>query len=203
MISLLTLPTKFIHMLQIDDTLISLDIIEKKFICNIPKCHGQCCIDGDSGAPLAEGEKEEIEKALPVVLSELSKEAQRIIKLQGISYIDEEHEEVTSIINGRECVFTLIDKNGNCKCAFEKAWEEGKISFRKPVSCHLYPIRVKQYQDYKGVNYDQWDICKPARVFGEKEGVPLYVFLKEPLIRKFGEDWYAQLVYAAENLKIS
>lgn len=189
-------------MLQIDDTLISLDIIEKKFICDISKCHGQCCIDGDSGAPIEEEELQLIEEALPVVLPELSKEARRIIKLQGVSYIDAEHERVTSIIHGRECVFTLIDDKGNCKCAFEKAWEEKKIPFRKPVSCHLYPIRVKQYSEFKGVNYDTWDICEPARIFGSKEGVPVYKFLKEPLIRKFGQDWFNQLEYAAENLKI-
>lgn len=189
-------------MLQIDDTIISLDLIEKKFICDVQKCHGVCCVEGDSGAPLEEEELAQIEDALPEIWDELSEVSQENIRKSGISYIDEEGDLVTTINKGKECVFTLFDEEGTCKCAFEKAYFEGRISFRKPVSCHLYPIRVKEYKDFKGVSYDTWDICEPARIFGQQKGVPLYVFLEEPLIRKFGEDWYKQLKYAAENLKI-
>lgn len=188
-------------MLQIKDTIISLDILEKKFICDISKCHGVCCVEGDSGAPLEKDELEEIEKALPVVWDHLSEQSQKNIKENGTSYVDVEGDLVTNINNGKECVFTLFEEDGTCKCAFEKAWEEGKIAWRKPISCHLYPIRTKQYKHFVGVNYDKWEICEAARIFGEKEGVPLYVFLKEPLQRKFGEEWYEELTIAAEHLK--
>lgn len=190
-------------MLQIDDTIISLDIIEKKFICDIQKCHGVCCVEGDSGAPLEESELKEIEDALPIIWDDLLDASKENIKKNGVSYVDVDGDLVTTINNGKECVFTLFDKNGTCKCAFEKAHSEGRIPFLKPISCHLYPVRVKQYEEFKGINYDKWEICEAARLFGQKEQVPVYVFLKEPLTRKFGEDWYRQLVYAAENLEIT
>lgn len=190
-------------MLQIDDTLISLDIIEKKFICDVQKCHGVCCVEGDSGAPLEEDELKEIEEALPVIWDDLLAASKDNIEKNGTSYIDVDGDLVTTINNGKECVFTLFEKDGSCRCAFEKAYFDGRIPFRKPISCHLYPIRVKQYKEFKGVNYDKWDICEAARIYGQKEGVPLYVYLKEPLTRKFGEDWYRQLTYAAEHLEIT
>lgn len=190
-------------MLQIDDTIISLDIIEKKFICDLQKCHGTCCVEGDSGAPLEEEELEEIEKALPEIWEDLLDTSKNNIKKNGTSYVDIEGDLVTTINNGKECVFTLFEEDGSCKCAFEKAYFEKRISFRKPISCHLYPVRVKQYSEFKGVNYDTWEICETARLFGETKGIPLYVYLKEPLTRKFGDDWYKQLAYAAENLEIT
>lgn len=186
-------------MLQIDNTIISLDVIEKKFICDLHKCHGICCVEGDSGAPLEDEELLQIEDALPFVWDDLSEQSKTLIDKQGVSYIDVEGDLVTSINNGKECVFTLFDEKGTCQCAFEKAWNEGKIPFRKPISCHLYPIRVKKYRDFVGVNYDQWDICAAAKIFGDRENVPVYVFLKEPLIRKFGEEWYKELCIAADH----
>jgi hypothetical protein len=187
-------------MLQIGDTIISLDIFNTYFICDLPKCHGACCVEGDSGAPLEPGEAEEIEALLPHIWDELSDKAKAIIEKQGISYIDSEKDRVTSIVDGRECAFTMFDEQGNCKCLIEKAWSEGKTTFRKPVSCHLYPIRTMKYPSFTAVNYDEWHICKAAKIFGRREGVAVYRFLKEPLIRKFGQEWYNELEIAAEEL---
>ena len=156
-------------------------------------------MEGDSGAPLEKCEIAELEKALPVIWNDLSPEAQSIIKKQGVAYIDCEGDIVTSIVDGKDCVFTCYDADGTCKCAIEKAYREGKLSFYKPVSCHLYPVRVTQYKDFRAVNYDRWKICKAAEVLGKKAQVPLYKFLKEPLIRKFGAKWYDALVEVAEE----
>lgn len=186
-------------MIQIEDTLVSLDLIEACFICDLSHCKGACCIEGDSGAPLEKREIAELEKALPVIWDDLSPEAQAVIKKQGVAYIDCEGDIVTSIVNGKDCVFTCYDTDGTCKCAVEKAYRAGKVSFYKPVSCHLYPVRVKQYKDFRAVNYDRWKICKAAEILGKKENLPLYKFLKEPLIRKFGQRWYASLVEVAEE----
>ena len=130
-------------MIQIDNTLVSLDVLERQFLCDLSHCKGVCCVEGDSGAPLLEEEVGELEKALPVIWDDLAPKAREIIKKQGVAYIDEEGDLVTSIVNGKDCVFTCYDADGTCKCAVEKAYREGKLSFYKPVSCHLYPIRVK------------------------------------------------------------
>ena len=180
-------------MIQIDDTLVSLDVIEKFFLCDLSHCKGECCVEGDSGAPLEPGEVEEREKVLPVVWNDLSEKAKAVIDRQGVSYVDEEGDRVTSIVDGKDCVFTCYDSDGTCKCAVEKAFREGKTSFYKPVSCHLYPVRITEYPDFKTVNYHKWDVCKAAALLGEKERVRVYQFLKEPLVRKFGEQWYAAL----------
>lgn len=188
-------------MLQIDDTIISMDVIESKFICDLCKCKGQCCVDGDSGAPLEQEENDKINEILPLIWDGLSPKAQALINEQGISYRDYDGELVTSIINGKECVFTYFDENGVCKCAIDSAYREGRISVPKPISCHLYPIRLQKYRDFTAVNYHKWSICAPAVKFGKKEGVALYKFLKEPLIRKFGEQWYEQVCEAAKMIE--
>lgn len=188
-------------MIQIDNTLVSLDVLERQFICDLSHCKGICCVEGDSGAPLLEKEVAELEKALPIIWKDLSPEAQQVIKQQGVSYVDEEGDLVTSIVNGKDCVFTCYDSDGTCKCAIEKAYREGKVSFYKPVSCHLYPIRVTEYESFDAVNTHQWEICKAAEIVGKKEGLPLYKFLKEPLIRRFGEEWYKALEEVAEEWK--
>lgn len=180
-------------MIQIDDTLVSLDVLESKFICDLSHCKGICCVEGDSGAPLLEEEVAELEKALPVIWDDLSPEAQDIIDKQGVSYVDVEGDLVTSIVNNKDCVFTCYDADGTCKCAIEKAYRAGKLSFYKPVSCHLYPIRVTEYDTFSAVNYHRWEICKAAEVLGKKAGMPVYKYLKEPLIRRFGTDWYDSL----------
>lgn len=180
-------------MIQIDNALVSLDVIEEKFLCDLSKCKGECCVDGDSGAPLLKEEVTELEKALPAVWDDLSPKAQEIINKQGVAYIDEDGDIVTSIVDNKDCVFTCYDNSGICKCALEKAYREGKISFYKPVSCHLYPIRITEYQSFTAVNYHRWKICKAAELLGRKENLPVYKFLKEPLIRRFGADWYGKL----------
>ena len=190
-------------MVQIDDVVVSLDVFREKFICNLDACKGQCCIEGDAGAPLEEEEVAELEKVLPVIWDQLSPQAREIIARQGVCYTDQDGDLVTSIVNGKDCVFTCYDEKGCCYCAIEKAYRDGKVDFYKPVSCHLYPIRVGNYGPYKAVNYHRWDVCKAAVILGQKENVPVYKFLKEPLIRKFGEAWYNEMESVAEELRKS
>lgn len=186
-------------MLQIEDTIVSLEVLDAQFVCNLQVCRGDCCVEGDAGAPLEHSEIDELIQLLPVILPDLSEAAKRIIENQGVFYIDTEGEPVTQIVNGRECVFSYRNEQGICKCAIEKAYREGKTRFSKPVSCHLYPVRVQKYNNYQAVNYHRWQICQCAVALGNELKVPVYVFLKEPLIRKFGVDWYTQLEIAAEE----
>ena len=173
--------------------------MERCFLCDLSHCKGECCVEGDSGAPLEEEELPKLQEVLPIIWDDLSPEAQAIIQKQGVAYIDEEGDTVTSIVNGKDCVFTCYDSEGVCKCAIEKAYREGKTDFYKPISCHLYPIRITQYRDFKAVNYHRWSVCKAAELLGEREKVSVYRFLKEPLIRKFGEAWYDALAECAEE----
>lgn len=187
-------------MIQIKDTLVSFDVFKEKFLCNLDACKGECCIEGDAGAPLEEEEVEQLEIVLPVIWNDLSPEAQAVINKQGVCYKDNDGDIVTSIVNGKDCVFTCYDERGYCYCAIEKAYRAGKVNFYKPVSCHLYPIRVDNYAGFKAVNYHRWSVCKAAVLLGEKQNLPVYKFLKEPLIRKFGNEWYDELEIAAEEL---
>jgi len=187
------------RMIQIQDTIISLDILEECFVCDLSVCKGICCVIGDAGAPVEENEIADLEKALPAIWDDLSPEAKEVIEKQGVVYRDIEGEFVTSLVNGDDCVFTYYDENGYCKCAIEKAFREGKIDFYKPISCHLYPIRVARYNGFRALNYHRWRYCREATVFGKKQGMKVYQFLKEPLIRKFGKEWYEQLSIAAEE----
>ena len=188
-------------MLQIQDVILSLDIITKEFCCNLKKCKGACCIEGDAGAPVTEEEIATIEEILPIIWEDLSEEAKTAIKEKGIAYPDPEGELVTQIVNGKDCVFTCYSEDGCCYCAIEKAYREGRCSFLKPISCHLYPIRVKKLGDYYGLNYNRWDICSSALIKGHRENIPLYKALKEPLIRRFGEEWYKELELTVEEMK--
>lgn len=188
-------------MIQIDDVVVALDVFQEKFLCNLDACKGECCIEGDAGAPLEQEEVAQLEKVLPIIWDDLSPEAQEVINKEGVCYEDWDGELVTSIVNGKDCVFTCYDEKGYCFCAIEKAYRAGKTDFYKPVSCHLYPIRIGNYGSYKAVNYHRWSVCHAAILLGEKENVPIYKFLKEPLIRKFGKDWYAELESAAEELE--
>jgi hypothetical protein len=189
-------------MIQIDDVIISLDIMRENFLCDLNACKGECCIEGDAGAPLEEEEIAEIEEALPYVEDDLSPEAREVIKKQGVAYIDEEGDLVTSIVRGKDCVFTCYAEDGTCYCALEKAYRAGLTKFYKPVSCHLYPIRATRLSNGSiGLNYHRWNVCKAAVLLGKKENVKVYQFLKAPLIRKFGEAWYKELENAAVELK--
>ncbi len=184
-------------MIDIDDRILHLDIFKKNFICDISKCKGICCVKGDSGAPLEEDEANKIDELLPKIYDRLTDVGKDVIDKQGTSRIDIEGELTTAILPGAgECVFTLHDENGISSCAIERAWEEGIVDFRKPISCHLYPIRVTKYKGFDAVNYDVWDICKDGICLGNKEGVSIFEFLKEPLIRKYGEDWYEKACIA-------
>jgi len=188
-------------MLQIDDTIISLELLEEHFVCDLSSCKGICCIEGDDGAPLEEAEVKIIEDLLPVIWEDLSEASKSVINKQGVSYIDQDGEPVTSIVNGAECVFTYTDESGVCKCAIEKAFREGKTNFYKPISCHLYPVRLQKYDEFTAVNYHRWSVCGCARKLGGKLGVPVYQFLKEPLIRRFGSEWFEQLEIADKEFK--
>lgn len=184
-------------MLEINDTIISFDLLERRFVCDLKHCKGVCCIEGDAGAPLEPGEVELLEQALPAVWDDIPKASQAIISKQGVAYEDIDGDMVTSIVNGRECVFAYFEEDGTCKCTLEKAYYEGKTTFYKPISCHLYPVRISKYKHFTAVNYHQWDICKCAQALGQKEEIPVYKFLKTALIRRFGQAWYDELEKAA------
>lgn len=188
-------------MIQIDDAIVALDIIEENFLCDLSACMGECCVEGESGAPLEKEEVAVLEEILPLVWDDLSSEAQKVIQKTGVAYKDTDGEMVTSIVNGKDCVFTYYDEKGICKCAIEKAHKEGKTDFYKPISCHLYPIRLQKYRDFTAVNYHRWSVCKAAVALGNKEGLKIYQFLKTPLIRKFGEAWYNELCIAVDEYK--
>ena len=179
-------------MLQIQDTLVSLDLAERFFLCDLDSCLGQCCIDGDAGAPITEEEDRKLREILPVVKPYLLPSALREIEENGVSYVDEEGDLVTQIVEGRNCVFTTYGPGGMCMCAIEKAYREGKTDFYKPISCHLYPVRLKEYDGFTAVNLHRWKICRCAEVLGRAKGVRAYKFLKAPLIRRFGEEWYKE-----------
>lgn len=186
-------------MFLIKNTLVSLELIERYFVCDLDSCLGQCCIDGDAGAPLLPEEKDAIDAHLESILPLLNPAARRIVEEEGSSYIDEEGDLVTQIVEGRDCVFTTYAEGGKCLCALEKAYREGKLPQLKPSSCHLYPVRLKKLGDLTGVNLHRWKICKCAEINGKLKKVRAYEFLKEPLIRKFGEAWYEELCQTADE----
>lgn len=186
-------------MFQINDTIVSDEIIEENFLCDLSACKGECCVEGDSGAPLENEEVKIIEDLLPQVWEDLSPESQMIIEKQGVAYKDSDGDMVTSIVNGKDCVFTYYDEKGVCKCAIEKAYREGRVDFYKPISCHLYPIRLQEYKEFTAINYHRWRVCKAAVELGNLKGLKIYQFLKEPLIRKFGENWYNELSLVAQE----
>lgn len=180
-------------MLQIQDTLVSLDLAERFFCCNLDACHGQCCLDGDAGAPLEPGEADTIREILPEIWDDLLPAAQREIEANGVSYIDCEGDEVTALVEGGLCAFATTAPDGSWRCAIENACREGRIGFLKPVSCHLYPVRLKKYDSFTAVNLHRWRICKSAEVLGRAKGLRAYRFLEGPLRRRFGDAWYDEL----------
>ena len=188
-------------MFQIKNTLVSESIIENDFVCNLSKCKGACCIEGNAGAPLEDKEIDEIKKSYPIVKQYLSSKSINEITKQGqfITTISGDIE--TPLVGGKECVYLILNENKVAQCSFEKAFEEGLISWKKPISCHLYPVRTKDFSEFVSVNYDKWSICSDACVFGKELQVPVYKFVKDALIRKFGKDWYLELELAAKDLK--
>lgn len=185
-------------MLQIQDKLVTLDLAERHFMCDLDKCLGQCCVEGDAGAPITERELELIKKHLPKVRDMLTPRALERIDEAGVAYIDEEGDLVTQIVDGRDCVFTTYAEGGKCLCAFDKAYREGLIDWRKPASCHLYPLRIKEYTGFTAVNYHRWKICRCAEALGRAKGVRLYRFMEGPLTEQYGKEWYDELKMACE-----
>lgn len=186
--------------IQVGDVLLSSEILTERFCCDLDACKGACCVEGDAGAPVTMDEIAEIEDCLDAVWGDLSASAQAVIDKQGVAYTDQEGDLVTSIVRGKDCVFTYYE--GCCLCTLEKAFRAGKTRFCKPVSCALYPIRAKKIgEGLTGLNYNRWEVCKAAVEKGKALDLPLYQFLKDPLIRRFGEDWYQELLDTVKELK--
>jgi hypothetical protein len=187
-------------MLRIGDTIFSFDILEKKFRCNLPSCLGNCCRYGDSGAPLSLNETLILEEIWPEVRPYLTPEGVASIDEKGRSVRDFENDRVTPLIGNEECAYTIL-KDNILMCGIEQAWSDGKIKFRKPISCHLFPVRIKNYSDFRAVNYEELAICSSARKSGAEEGIYVFEFLKEPLTRALGEELYKELCIAAVELR--
>ncbi|WP_346856412.1 DUF3109 family protein [uncultured Draconibacterium sp.] len=185
---------------EIGRAILSREIFEKHFLCDILKCKGACCIEGDSGAPLTDEEAILIEQEYNTFADLLPEKHKAEVVKQGYSLIDEDGDLVTPLVDNRQCVYSYYNDKGILKCAIEKAHFDGKTKFRKPISCHLFPIRITEYKRFDAVNYQELDICKPGRVCGASEKLPLYKFLKEPLIKKYGQEWYSEVELAAEHL---
>ncbi|MBK0402563.1 DUF3109 family protein [Adhaeribacter sp. BT258] len=183
-------------MIVLQNTVISDDVRDKFFVCNLEKCKGACCVEGDLGAPLEEGELKILQDNYEQIKPYLSRKGREAIEEQGLYIKDWEGDFSTPTIKDRECAYAIYDESLTLKCGIEQAYLDGKISWKKPISCHLYPIRITKYDGFEALNYDKWGICSAACSFGEELGVPVYKFLKEPLVRRYGADWYQEL----ENL---
>jgi len=188
-------------MILLENTIVSEDILEKNFICNLSACKGACCIEGDSGAPITQDELEVLEAELENIKPYLTSVSLEAIKTQNFWEKDTDGDLVTTCLPTGECNFSLRDEAGMLKCGIEQAYRDGKASIQKPLSCHLYPIRISNVGEFEALNYHRWDICKPACKLGEEHQVAVYQFLKEPLIRKFGADWYNELDEIAKQWK--
>lgn len=180
-------------MIIIDKTLLSDELYTECFVCDLTVCHGGCCVHGDAGAPLEKRETVILNDILSRVKPYMRKEGIESVDKLGAFVQDEDNEYTTPLVKGVECAYVFFDGDDIAKCAIEKAFEERKIDFRKPVSCHLYPVRITEHTSYDAVNYHRWPICDCARKKGKKLEVPIYKFVKDALIRKYGENWYAEL----------
>ena len=187
-------------MIQIDNALLSEDLFSKRFVCDLGACKGACCVEGDSGAPLEAEEVGKLEDALDDIKPYMRQEGIDRVEETGVFTIDVDGEYVTPLVNDEECAFVSFDKNGTAKCSIEQAHRDGKTDFLKPISCHLYPIRLTQLKDFVALNYHYWPICDPARSCGAKLDVKVFQFLREPITRKFGEEFFGKLVEADKLL---
>ncbi len=188
-------------MFQLGKTIVSEDIIEKEFMCNLNACKGACCIDGDAGAPLEKEELKSLEEIFPKVKSFLRKDGLKAIESKGLYTTNEFGEHETPLINGEDCAYVIFDENNVAMCAIEEAFNQGEINFKKPVSCHLYPVRIQEYNEFSAINYHKWEICDDACALGKELKVPVYKFVKQALVRKYGEAWYSELEEIAEKNK--
>ncbi|MFN3756412.1 MAG: DUF3109 family protein [Flavobacterium sp.] len=185
-------------MFQIGKTIISEELLAEEFVCNLSACKGACCVDGDAGAPLTTEETAILEKIYPKVKPLLRKEGIEAIEEQGTWVTGSDGEPETPLIEGKECAYVIFDGK-TALCGIEQAYNQGLVEWKKPVSCHLYPVRIKEFAEFSAVNYHEWHICSPACELGAALKVPVYKFVKEALIRRFGETWYAQLEKTAEE----
>ncbi|RZS99005.1 DUF3109 family protein [Aquimarina brevivitae] len=188
-------------MFQLGKTIISEEVIKKDFVCNLSACKGACCVDGEAGAPLDPEETKLLKEIYPKVKPYLRKEGIEVIENEGTSIETDLGDLETPLINGADCAYVIYDDKNTALCGIEEAYNQGDISFKKPISCHLYPVRVQEYSEFSAVNYHRWEICDDACSLGKELQVPIYKFVKEALIRKFGEQWYKDLEDVAENIK--
>ncbi len=193
---------KIIPMILVGNVVLSDDIKENFFVCDLEACKGACCVEGDSGAPLDDDETKILEEIYPLVKDYITEEGRQVIEAQGTWVIDSDGDKVTPTLGAnRECAYALYDARGILKCGIEQAYLDGKTSWKKPISCHLYPIRLTKYDQYDALNYNRWHICDPACQLGKSLQVPLYAFLKDALVRKYGEAWYEELIEDIEGSK--
>ena len=188
-------------MFQLGKTIISEEIIQKDFVCNLSACKGACCIEGEAGAPLEKSETDILKEIYPKVKPFLRKEGIEAIEEQGTFITTELGELETPLIGDADCAYVIFDQKGTALCGIEEAYNKGQIDFKKPISCHLYPVRVQEYSEFSAVNYHRWEICDDACTLGKELQVPVYKFVKDALIRKFGEQWYEDLEEVANSLK--
>ena len=193
------MPQELEDMFQLGKTIVSEEIIENDFVCNLNSCKGACCIDGEAGAPLEDKETEILVDIFSDIKPFLSKEGIAVIEEHGAFVKGDDGEWETPLVNNSECAYVIFSDSGIAKCGIEEAYNKGATTWKKPVSCHLYPVRVKEYSELTAVNYHKWQICDPACSLGEELQVPIYKFVKDALIRKFGEKWYAELEKVAEE----
>lgn len=185
-------------MFQLGKTIVSEDLLERDFVCNLSACKGACCVQGESGAPLEKEETQILDEIYPTIKPILRKQGVDAIEGQGAWIKSDFGELETPLVDGEECAYVVFDEAGIAKCGIEEAYNQGMINFKKPISCHLYPVRVKEYSSFAAVNYHKWDICDAACELGKSLQIPVYKFVKEALIRKFGEDWYVELEKVAD-----
>lgn len=184
-------------MIEIENKIVSTEIFKEAFCCDLNACKGACCIEGDAGAPLEKEEVNIIKSILPQIKPYMTKKGLKTLEEKGFSEIDTDGENVTTLNNGKECLFTNFNEQGKAFCAIEQAYRDGKINYIKPISCHLYPIRIMAYDKFDALTYHKWKICAPACELGSKLKVKVFQFLKEPLVRKYGESFYSEMENAA------
>ena len=188
-------------MFQIEKTIVSEEIITEDFVCNLSACKGACCVEGEAGAPLETGETKLLEKDYDAIAPFLNEAGKKSIQKNGKFVKGSDGDWETPLVNDKECSYVVFTSNGGTQCGIENAYKAGKINWKKPISCHLYPVRVRSYSEFSAVNYHQWHICSSACELGASLKVPVYKFAKEALIRKFGEKWYQELEETANDLK--
>ena len=187
-------------LVEIGDKIISTEIFSKEFVCDLSKCKGACCVEGSGGAPLKDKEVVQLTKNLDKIKPYMSDKGISIVDEKGVFHLDEDDSPATNLIHKKECCFVYFDESNTAKCAIETSYQDGKIDFNKPVSCHLYPIRTKDFNEFTAINYESWDICNPACALGQSLKIPVYKFLKDPIIREFGSTFFEELVKIDKEL---